>query len=309
MIGQVLACYYLLTHVMPALNRLGETSVSLRDAAIAWRRLKDIWLVPRENITSGRSFKYFDHIKIVNGTFAWENSIGLWANINIIIGRGCLTGLTGPSGSGKTTLLGILHRKYDLVNGNLYLDDHPASWYRLNEYRRRITLVPQHIHLFKASLADNILLGRPPWYLKDLLQKFPYSDWLKRFDQGLSTMLGGGHRKLSGGEKQMIGLLRALYARPDMLLIDESLNALDHETREWLLYSLKIFALTGGVLVCTHDHEVLSQMDEVYVLENRKLRKTNAVTGPSAWNRSKYGIGAGTARVTNDQGTAGATDV
>jgi ATP-binding cassette subfamily B protein len=291
LIGQVVACYYLLSQMTPALLRVGETSVTLREASIAWKRLADIWMIPTEKRRAGRPFKYFDQLKLIDGTFRWNNYHHLWGGIGISISRGMLVALTGPSGSGKTTLLQVLHRKYEPSGGMLLLDEQPARAYQLCEYRRRITLVPQQIHIFKTSLADNILLGRPSWYLNDLLKKFPFRDWLQRFNQGLATILGDGNRVLSGGEKQMIGLLRALYARPDILLIDESMNALDHETRERLIYSLKLFALNGGVLLCTHDRTVLSKMDQIYVLANgRIIRSSHPATRPYDHHEAEHRI-------------------
>ncbi len=262
MIGQVIACYFLISNIMPVLTRLGETSVSLKGASIAWGRLLDLWQVPTEKLVTGRTFQFFESLRLTGGEFSWNHSKSLWRGININIKRGTLVALTGPSGSGKTTLLHVLQRKYNLMAGKIYLDDQPAALYRLRDYRRRITLVPQDIHIFKGSLLDNILLGRPNWYMNELLEKFPFADWIGRFENGLKTMIGDLNRLLSGGEKQVIALMRALYARPDIILIDEALGSIDPETQQRLLYTLKLFALEGGALICTHDTRIIAQTDQ-----------------------------------------------
>jgi len=271
MIGQVIACYYLLTNMMPALTRLGETSVTIREASIAWKRLLEIWQIPAERVTRGKRIRNFKSLKLINGVFSWAGAPPLWAGVSLIIARGSMIALTGPSGAGKTTLLHVLHRKYNLNGGKIHLDNQPVSDFRLKDFRRRVTLVPQKIHIFKAPLIQNILLGRPDWYIDDLFKEYTFSDWISRFEQGLTTVLGDGNRSLSGGEKQMIGLMRALYARPDILLIDESLNSVDPETQECMIYSLKLFAREGGVLLCTHEKKIILQMDEIYVLKKGEI--------------------------------------
>jgi len=277
-IGEVIACYYLISNILPALSRIGETSVSLRGAQIAWERLQDVWQIPKEKLNTGIPFTFFESLRITDGAFFWHPHKLLWQNINIEIKRGEMVALTGPSGSGKSTLLQVLHRKYKPNKGALYLDNRPVSVYRLKDYRRRITLVPQSIHIFSGTLLENILMGRPAWYIEDLVRKFPFSDWVSSFEHGLETHVGGYDRPLSGGEKQVLGLMRALYARPDILLIDEALNAVDSDTRERILYSLKLFALEGGVLICTHDKGIIAKMNSLYILDDGKILKQNVST-------------------------------
>ncbi len=286
-IGEVIACYYLISNILPALSRIGETSVSLRGAHIAWERLQDIWQISTEKLNTGAPFMFFNSLRFTDGAFCWNPHKMLWQNINIQINRGEMVALTGPSGSGKSTLLQVLHRKYEPDRGELYLDNRPVSGYRLKDYRRRITLVPQSIHVFTGTVIENILVGRPGWYIEDLLRKFPFSDWISRFEHGLNTHLGGNNRSLSGGERQVMGLMRALYARPDILLIDEALNAVDFETRKRILDSLKLFALEGGVLICTHDPDIIAKMDGLYILDDGKIVKQNVpnITGISTYSR------------------------
>ena len=273
MIGQVIAGYYLVSHVMPALSRLGETSVTLKAASIAWNRLTEIWQIPSENLKTGISFHSFEGLLIKDGSFSWRPPEMLWQDVNMEIKRGAIAALTGPNGSGKSTLLQVLQRKYELLSGELLLDGRPVEKTRLRDYRRHITLVPQMVHIFKSTLKDNILLGRPEWYLNALLTRFLLGGWILRFGKGLQTELGDGNRPLSGGERQFIGLLRALYAQPDVLLIDESLNAVDHDIRSQIINTLRLFTLEGSVLICSHDKNLLRLAGVVYVLDNGRLHR------------------------------------
>ena len=140
-------------------------------------------------------------------------------------------------------------------------------------------MLPQSIYIFNTSLAGNILLGRPAWYMDNLLQKYQFTDWIQTFSKGLETMLGEGHRTLSGGEKKLVGLLRALYAEPDIILADEPFSAADPGTRDRILNCLNFFARKGGVLICTHDEDIIAQSAEVYVFSNGSLVQANTSDG------------------------------
>jgi ATP-binding cassette subfamily B protein len=127
------------------------------------------------------------------------------------------------------------------------------------------------VKLFNGSIAENIVLGRPATCLeeqKDLIHRFGFSNFFSRFDYGLYTRVGEDGRILSGGEKQVIGLARALYDRPEILIIDEGLTALDREIESLILEILSQYSKDHAVLINTHNFRIIMKTDYLYVLKN-----------------------------------------
>jgi ATP-binding cassette subfamily B protein len=115
------------------------------------------------------------------------------------------------------------------------------------------------------------VLGRPTSSLdeqKDLIHRYGFSNFFSRFEYGLYTRIGEDGRILSGGEKQMVGLARALFDRPEILIIDEGLTALDREIETMIFSILSQYANTHAVLINTHNLRIIMKTDYLYVLKN-----------------------------------------
>ncbi len=274
MLGQMMGAYSLLAYLLPSIHNLVDTNISLQGASIASQRLMDMFLVEKEKDEGTIPFNMKKSLIVKNGSFSWDGRNFLFNNLDIEIEKGKICSLIGKSGSGKSTLVQILQRKYGLSGGKLLIDSINANKINLEDYRKNIGVVPQNIKIFNGAIADNILAGRTLKNLNELnervielgLQKF-YS----RFNQGFFTLLGEDNRKLSGGEKQIIALTRALWEKPELLILDESLSGIDLELEAFIHKVLHEYSQQHAILIITHNLRTVLTTDLVYMFENGQI--------------------------------------
>lgn len=274
LLGQMVAAYSLLANMLPSVNSLVGAHISLQGASIAATRLMDLLLVEKEKCRKAQPFKMGKSIKMENGLFAWPKSKPLFQDISFSIIKGKIVSLLGQSGVGKSTLVHLFQRKYDLKEGTLLVDNIPANRIDLYDYRKNIAVVPQTIKLFNGTLADNILVGRQITDIQQIhsaIDKLGLSWFLDRFDYGIFTILGEDSRKLSGGEQQILGLIRALFDEPAVLILDEGFNALDIEAERKIFQLLKNYSINHAVLIITHNLRTIIKTDYVYLMENGRI--------------------------------------
>lgn len=269
-LGQMVAAYAVVAGVLPSVNRLVETYLSVQQASVAARRLFDLLLVEPEANPGARPFALEARLEIRNGCFQWPRGPALLAGLDLCIERGRLTGLWGPSGSGKSTIVRILERKYALAGGEVLADGIPCEAFELEDYRRNVVAVPEAAKIFNGTIADNLLLGRSPAALERLLARLHacgLSSFFDRFDAGLATVVGESGRQLSSGERQMIALARALLDEPAVLIVDEGIQTIDAEYARRVQRLLEEYAERNAVLLISHDLQLLARCDPVYVLQ------------------------------------------
>jgi ATP-binding cassette subfamily B protein len=270
-LGEMIASYSLLAYIIPAINRSIEANISVQGAFIAIRRLMDLLLVDKEKDTGLKPFEMRDSLKIEKAKFSWSVRKPLFQSLDLKLPKGKLVSLWGSSGEGKTTLVHMINRKYRPDDGHILLDGIPAEEIKLGEYRKNIAVVSQEVKLFNGTISENIVLGRPTTSIdeqKDLIHRCGFSNFFSRFEYGLFTRVGEDGRILSGGEKQMVGLARALFDQPEILIIDEGLTALDREIETMIFSILTEYAKTHSVLINTHNFRIIMKTDYLYVLKN-----------------------------------------
>jgi ATP-binding cassette subfamily B protein len=270
-LGEMIASYSLLAYIIPAINRSIEANISVQGAFVAIRRLMDLLLVDKEKDSGTKPFEMKNSLKIEQAKFSWSANKQLFQNLDMRLQKGKLVSLWGPSGEGKTTLVQMINRKYKPEDGKILLDGIPADEIKLGDYRKNIAVVSQQVKLFNGTIGENIVLGRPTTSLneqKDLIHRYGFSNFFSRFEYGLFTRVGEDGRILSGGEKQMVGLARALFDRPEILIIDEGLTALDREIEKTIFKILSAYAKNHSVLINTHNFRIIMKTDYLYVLKN-----------------------------------------
>jgi len=272
-LGQLMAIYTLLTHMLTSIIQLMGTWIHLQYAKQAARRLSDILLAQEEGDPGKRLFVLKERIGIKDAGFSWPNHFRLFDRLTLDVHKGRITSLWGPSGSGKSTLVALLQRHYHLEKGQIWVDDEQSENIDLKSYRREVAVVPQQIRVFDMSLADNIHLGRTLGnsQLLTLIHDIGLKSFLQRFSAGLKTPLGADGQDLSGGEKQILGLLRALYDRPAVLILDEGTNALDSDMEIRVFEILRNYAADHAVLLVTHNPAAVLRTDYLYILKDGKI--------------------------------------
>ena len=274
MLGQFIAAYSLLSYLLPSINTLLAGYVEFQGAHMAAQRMMDMLLIEREKNAGKLILTDFHSLHIDNVSFAYPKAPMLLRSVTMCIPSGRVTSLWGPSGAGKSTLVYLIQRKYWPLSGAIKFDGISATQLELAHLRSIVGVVPQQIGLFNATLAENILVGRPASGLVEIQQRLDdigLANLSKRFKAGLLTLLGEEGHKLSGGELQLLGLARALYGRPLLLIIDEGFNAIDAELELCLSQAVQRFAQEHAVLLITHNVDSLRKTDYVYLLREGNI--------------------------------------
>ncbi|MBU9722640.1 MULTISPECIES: ABC transporter transmembrane domain-containing protein [Bacillaceae] len=184
--------------------------------------------------------------------------------------RGQTLGIAGRTGSGKTTLAKTLMRDFEIKNGKILLDGTPHDEYTLDALRASLGYVPQDHFLFSATIADNIAFARPEASYQEIIEAAKLAaihEDITRFDEGYETIVGERGVTLSGGQKQRISIARALLADPEILILDDSLSAVDAKTEEQILHALRDVRRGKTTLITAHRLSAIKHADLILVLE------------------------------------------
>ncbi|MGS3446465.1 cysteine/glutathione ABC transporter ATP-binding protein/permease CydC [Klebsiella electrica] len=193
-------------------------------------------------------------------------------NISLQVGAGEHIAILGRTGCGKSTLLQLLTRAWDPAQGEILLNDQPFT--RLNEatLRQAMSVVPQRVHLFSATLRDNLSLAAPgasDVQLMKVLERVGLEKLLE--DSGLNAWLGEGGRQLSGGELRRLAIARALLHDAPLMLLDEPTEGLDATTESQILDLLAEAMREKTVLMVTHRLRGLARFNRIIVMDNGKI--------------------------------------
>jgi ATP-binding cassette subfamily B protein len=182
----------------------------------------------------------------------------------------------GPSGSGKTTLVKLLVGLYQPLDGNILYNNILSKDIDLDQLREKIGFVTQDTQLFSGTIRENLLFVRPEATdeeCMDVLQRAACQTLLARADKGLSTVIGEGGVKVSGGEKQRLSIARALLRRPDLLVFDEATSSLDSITEEEITETIRNVSEFENhiTILIAHRLSTIMHADNIYVLEKGRI--------------------------------------
>ena len=221
---------------------------------------------PLDSIENGRLEYAIDN-------FAFENEETL-TDIHFSLEKGQTLGLVGQTGSGKTSLIKLLLREYDVDRGAIYLNGHNIRDYRLTDLRSLMGYVPQDQFLFATSILDNIRFGNPHLPLSTVEEATKlaqvYQD-IVNMPQGFDTLIGEKGVSLSGGQKQRLAMSRAMILDPDILILDDSLSAVDAKTEYAIIDNLKETRKDKTTIITAHRLSAVVHADLILVLQNGQI--------------------------------------
>ncbi|WP_168403184.1 heme ABC transporter ATP-binding protein/permease CydC [Erwinia amylovora] len=212
-------------------------------------------------------------LSLNNVSFRYDDGPFAIKNLSLEIAAGQHIALLGRTGCGKSTLLQLLTRAWDPQCGSIILNGRPLHAWSEAELRACTSVVTQRVHLFSASLRDNLLLAAASSQdeqLSDALRQVGLEKLLDS-DAGLDAWLGEGGRQLSGGELRRLGLARALLHNAPLMLLDEPTEGLDAETEQQMLALLREIATGKTLIMVTHRLRGLAHFDQICVLDDGQL--------------------------------------
>lgn len=235
-----------------------------------------------EDGTSDVKSLTFDKIKFVNVSFKYPfDDSPVIKDINLTINKGETIGVVGPTGSGKSTLIRQLLREFNITSGNILIDDKNIEEYKIEEVRDLVGYVPQNNILFKRSVDENILIGNPKATILDVNQAITVSDFKKdllEMPNNLKTQVSEQGSTLSGGQKQRLSIARALVKKPEILIFDDSLSAVDALTEKNIIKELKLTRKDKTNIIIAHRFSAVQEADKIIVLQNGRITDINTHT-------------------------------
>ena len=221
---------------------------------------------PLDGIENGRLDYAIDR-------FAFEDEETL-KDIHFSLEKGQTLGLVGQTGSGKTALIKLLLREYDVDQGAIYLNGHDIRDYRLADLRSLMGYVPQDQFLFASSILDNIRFGNPDLLFSAIEEATKlaqvYQD-IQAMPQGFDTVIGEKGVSLSGGQKQRLAMSRAMILNPDILILDDSLSAVDAKTEFAIIDNLKETRKDKTTIITAHRLSAVVHADLILVMQNGQI--------------------------------------
>ena len=276
-VGLLVLFYSYFGYLWESVSQLEEMSQEFIVAKYGIARMQDILKEP-VNIDEDEGKLDFPEnwktIKIQNLIFAYSKTPVL-DKISLEINRGDRIGVVGLSGAGKSTLFKLLLKENESYAGEILFDNVPLRQIKRSSYLKKVAVVLQDTEVFNFSLEDNITIAshdiRPDKHLKDAIDIAHVSDFIPKLPQGLGTLIGEKGVKLSGGEKQRLGIARAVYKKPQILFLDEATSHLDLESEQKIRDSLHKFFQQVTAVVIAHRLTTIKEMDRIIVIEKGEL--------------------------------------
>ncbi|MEO6633841.1 MAG: ABC transporter ATP-binding protein, partial [Mucilaginibacter sp.] len=272
--GQYFSFLFYSFFLFNPLQELGNVILSWREAEVSLGNFNSILNTPidpkpeKPVLLEKVKTLTFDNVSFKHLT-ANRNALN---NISFETNTGETIAFVGPSGSGKTTLVKLLVGLYQPLEGDILYNSTLSKEIDLDQLREKIGFVTQDTQLFSGSIRENLQFVRPgatDEECMDVLQRAACQTLLARADKGLSTVIGEGGVKVSGGEKQRLSIARALLRRPDILVFDEATSSLDSITEEEITETIRDVSVLDNhiTILIAHRLSTIMHADKIYVLE------------------------------------------
>ncbi len=275
-LGTLIMFYALFSMCITPIKNIINLLPMIHKAEISAKRLNDVMNAPHEEECQkkNKTFSLRGDITISNISFRYGNRELVLDNISLTIRQGEKIALIGDSGSGKSTLAKLLLRMYDYNCGNIKINDRLLTDIPIAELRNRIAYIPQKVFLFQGSILNNIKIGNAD--MDDLqvirfLDATPLSQYLNSFPMKYHTMLTERGENLSGGQRQVIAVARALIKKADILILDEATNAVDLQTQKIINQAIESVYADASIIMISHQYSSIQGCSRAIILHQGRI--------------------------------------
>ena len=275
-VGSFSVLVFLTQRFLWPFTRLGETIDLFERSMASTRRILELLetTFKIKNSDNPKIMKFLNqNIVLENVEFGYEDK-RVFKNLNLEINKEDFIGIAGQTGSGKTTLIKLLFRFYEIKNGEIKIDGTNINNIDIASLRSKIGLVNQEIFLFDGTIRENICYPNTDIdesLLMEVTQSSQCLEFIEKLDDGFDTIVGERGQKLSVGQKQRIGIARALYKKPEILIFDEATSAVDNETEYLIQKALKEISKNCTTIVIAHRLSTIKNADKIIMLGNEKV--------------------------------------
>ena len=283
----LIATLLTITYYIPCFYTITSTFRELIHSLGVFREIdpfiKDIYLYDKENkenkkyeekngINNDKIIKY-GNIEIKNLVFSYDGINNVIKNISLNIKDGDKIAIIGNSGNGKSTLIKLLMGYYKVDNNMIYIDNIDINEYELNNLRTQISYVNQNTKLFNTTIIENIKYGT---HMTDkdviaIINDIGINDLYSNLEHGYNSKVGVGGDKLSGGQRQMVHILRCFGKKNKIIILDEPTSSMDVYTKSLIMKAIKKLSKNCTLIIITHDKELLQLVEKVVVIKSGEI--------------------------------------
>ncbi|MBC5788050.1 ABC transporter ATP-binding protein [Clostridium facile] len=274
--GSIVALINYVTQILMALIIVANLVVLFTKASASANRINEVLTCDvsvkdqqaERELDPTAPFVEFDHV-----SFGY-NQKEVLEDISFTLPVGNILGVVGTTGSGKSTLINLIPRFYDVNQGEVRFGGKPVKQLAQDYLRSKITIVPQKTVLFSGSIADNIRWGKEDATEQEIIEALKAAqayDFVKTLNKGIHSQIHEGGKNFSGGQQQRLSIARALVRKPDLLILDDSLSALDYQTDLKLRRSLREYLKNGTIIIVSQRISSVTLADHILVLDDGKL--------------------------------------
>jgi len=255
---------------------LGWVSTMIQEADSSQKRINE-FLDEKPTIVNSNlnATPILGKIEFKNVDFIYEDTnIQALKNISFTLENGKTLAILGKTGSGKSTILNLISRLYDTTSGTILIDGNDIKTLNLNNLRNETAMVPQDAFLFSDTIKNNIKFGNENASDQEVIYYAKMADVQKnieKFEKQHDTVLGERGLTLSGGQKQRVSIARALIKKPQILLLDDCLSAIDTETEETILNHLELLTKDKTTIIVTHRVSSAKNADLIIILDEGQI--------------------------------------
>ena len=272
---------------------LGLTLTNLQNTFVAMARVFELFdLMPEiKNKNNAKKFDKTGIIKFSDVYFEYEKDIPVLKNFNLTVQPNETIALVGNSGGGKSTVVNLIPRFYDVISGNIEINDIDLRNYDIIDLRNAISFVFQDNYLFSGTIKENILMGKPDATeaeIQEAIRLAHLDEFLDTLENGIDTYVGERGASLSGGQRQRVAIARAIIKNSPIVILDEATSALDNESEAIVQKALDNLMQNRTVFVIAHRLSTIQNADRIAVLQEGELVELGTHTELINKDNGKY---------------------
>lgn len=281
-VGTFVAFHEYIKRMIWPMSALGIGVSMVEQGRASFDRIRDLLATPTDIPDAGTlEIERFEELEIRALNFSYPGApTPALKNMNLRIRAGETIGIVGPVGAGKSTMAQLLTRLYPVVDGEILVNGRRIDEYRQNSLRTAISLVPQDAFLFSESISDNVAfgLGESPLHeeIEHHARMVNIDDEIRDLPLAYQSELGERGVNLSGGQKQRLTIARALIRRSQVVILDDSLSAVDGKTEKAIVQALKSGRRGQTVIIISHRLATLKHADRIIVLNKGEIEATGS---------------------------------
>lgn len=275
-LGGIIAFIFFVNNLTWPFASIGWVTSLIQRAAASQHRINEfLWVKTNQNQEKETEpYVFAKQISFKNISYTYENTgVRALKNISFTIAKGQTFAIIGKTGSGKSTILALLLRQLNPDSGKITIDGKDSASIKINEFKNALGVVPQDVFLFSDSISNNVKFGSnepevSKLELDTVCQIADILQTIQKLEHGYETILGERGVNLSGGQKQRLSIARSLLRKPEILILDDCLSAVDTETEDKILRELQKENLNRTTIIVSHRISTIRNAKNIIVIDD-----------------------------------------